>query len=78
MYYYGYGVKQDYAEAVKWYRKAAEQGNAYAQFNLGNAYYNGNGVEQDYAEAVKWYQKAAEQENEYIANSAKAALKRIK
>ena len=63
MYYHGYGVSQDYTEAVKWYRKAAEQGNAAAQCNLGVMYYNGNGVSQDYAEAVKWYRKAAEQGN---------------
>ena len=31
----GQGVPQDYAEAVKWYRLAAEQGNADAQYNLG-------------------------------------------
>ena len=49
---YGKGVEQDYAEAVKWYRLAAEQGTADAQNNLGYAYYYGNGVEQDYAEAV--------------------------
>ena len=35
-YYNGEGVTKDYAEAVKWYRKAAEQGHAEAQFNLGN------------------------------------------
>ena len=29
------GVEQDYKEAVRWYRLAAEQGYAYAQFNLG-------------------------------------------
>ena len=51
----------DYAEAVKCYRKAAEQGDAAAQYNLGVIYYNGEGVTQDYAEAVKWYRKAAEQ-----------------
>ncbi|WP_143226598.1 tetratricopeptide repeat protein, partial [Actibacterium pelagium] len=43
------------------YRKAAEQGHASAQFNLGVTYYNGDGVTQDYAEAAKWYRKAAEQ-----------------
>jgi TPR repeat protein len=46
---------------VKWYLKAAQQGLASAQFNLGNMYNNGHGVTQDYAEAVKWYRKAAEQ-----------------
>ncbi|WP_052102780.1 tetratricopeptide repeat protein [Porphyromonas gulae] len=63
MYNEGYGVSQDYSEAVKWYRKAAEQGNAHAQNNLGEMYEKGYGVSQDYSEAVKWYLKAAEQGN---------------
>ncbi len=50
-------------EAVKWYRRAAEQGNATAQCNLGYCYDNGQGVEQNLEEAVKWYRKAAEQGN---------------
>ena len=54
-------MPQDYAEAVKWYRKAAEQGNAPAQVNLGVRYNEGQGVPQDYAESVKWYRLAAEQ-----------------
>ena len=57
----GRGVPQDYAEAMKWYRKAADQGHAMAQFNLGLMYYYGRGVPQDYAEAMKWYRKAADQ-----------------
>ncbi|MGB7631437.1 MAG: tetratricopeptide repeat protein [Candidatus Deferrimicrobium sp.] len=76
MYEMGQGVPRDYAEALKWYRraaeqgnakalkwyrKAAEQGNAEAQFNLGLMYDERLGVPQDYAEAVKWYRKAAEQ-----------------
>ena len=32
----GLGVRQDYTQAVQWYRKAAEQGDAEAQFNLGS------------------------------------------
>ena len=59
-YYNGQGVTQDYSEAVKWFRKAAEQGYAAAQNNLGMCYKNGEGVTRDYSEAVKWYQKAAE------------------
>ncbi len=54
-------MPQDYKAAVKWYRLAAEQGNASAQFNLGLRYDNGQGVPQDYKEAVKWYRLAAEQ-----------------
>jgi uncharacterized protein len=34
--YEGRGVARDYAEAVRWYRKAAEQGDADAQCDLGN------------------------------------------
>ncbi len=48
-------------EDVRWYRKAAEQGSARAQYNLGHAYYNGEGVVKDPEEAVRWYRKAAEQ-----------------
>ena len=51
----------DYTQAVKWYRKAAEQGKALAQRNLGLMYDNGQGVAQDHAQALKWYRKAAEQ-----------------
>ena len=40
--------------AVKSYRKAADQGYADAQFNLGGMYYNGLGVTQDFVEAHKW------------------------
>jgi TPR repeat protein len=61
MYDNGYGVPQDYAEAVRWYRLAAEQGYASAQFNLALMYRNGEGVPQDDAEAVRWYRLAAEQ-----------------
>ncbi len=61
MYLNGQGVARDNAEAAKWYRKAAEQGDAGAQFNLGVMYGGGQGVPQDYAEAVKWFRKAADQ-----------------
>lgn len=62
-YFNGTGLAQDYAEAVKWYRKAAEKGHADAENNLGNCYYYGKGVPQDYTEAVKWYRKAADHGN---------------
>ena len=39
--------------------KAAEQGDASAQFNLGVAYDNGDGVLQDYSKAHMWYNLAA-------------------
>jgi len=55
----GQGVVQDYKEAVKWYRLAAEQGNAIAQHNLGVRYANGQGVLQDYKLAHMWFNIAA-------------------
>jgi TPR repeat protein len=51
----------NYATAVQEFKKATEQGNASAQFNLGVMYSNGRGVLQDDKEAVKWYRLAAEQ-----------------
>jgi len=45
------------------YKLAAEQGIAYAQYNLGLMYENGDGVSQDYKTAVKWYRLSAEQGN---------------
>ena len=41
-------MTKDYSEAEKWYRKAAEQGFARAQDNLGWMYYKGYGVQQNY------------------------------
>ncbi|HXK55198.1 MAG TPA: tetratricopeptide repeat protein, partial [Gammaproteobacteria bacterium] len=49
------------AEAMRWYRKAAEQDDANAQFTLGIMYDQGKGVPQNFAEAQRWYRKAAEQ-----------------
>jgi len=63
---------QPYTQAVFWFRKAAEQGDAGAQDALGNLYYDGHGplsmqlfmhvfVHGRYAQAALWYRKAAEQ-----------------
>lgn len=61
MYYHGKAVRQDYAEAARWYRKSAEQGFAKGQYNLGYLFQYGQGVSQDYSEAARWYRKSAEQ-----------------
>lgn len=63
------GIEKNFEEAVKWYRKAAEQGYAPAQHDLGDCYYDGHGVDVDYVEAVKWYRKAAEQGNKFAQDS---------
>ncbi len=54
MYYNGHGMQQDYAEALKWYQKAAEQGHAGAQSNLGAMYQHGQGVPEDMVRAHMW------------------------
>jgi TPR repeat protein len=50
----GNGVKKNEAEAVKWFRKAAEQGHVASQNLLALRYHNGDGTKKDYTEAVKW------------------------
>jgi TPR repeat protein len=51
----------NYATALREWTPLAEQGNAAAQFGLGEMYRRGQGVPQDYKTAVKWYKLAAEQ-----------------
>ena len=60
MYAYGQGVRQDDAEAVKWYRQAAEQGYADAQYNLGVMYAYGRGIRQDLHLSKEWFGKACD------------------
>jgi len=67
----GRGVAKDEAQAVQWYRKAAEQGDASAQTDLGVMYRDGRGVTADQALALHWFRKAAEQGN----TRAKTALR---
>ena len=72
-YYNGVGVSKDYSEAVKWFRKAAYQGDANAQNNYAICFEKGHGVTKDYSEAAKWFRKAAEQGHE----NAKKQLQKI-
>jgi TPR repeat protein len=55
----------DHATALRLWLPLAENGDAFAQFNIGNLYNNGEGVPQDHAEAAKWYRLAADQGFEY-------------
>lgn len=54
------GVKQDLAQAARWYRVAAERSHVVAQYNLAVFYTVGQGVKTDMAEARHWYRMAAE------------------
>lgn len=62
-YYRGTEVRKDSAEAVKWWKKAADKGDLQSQQYLGWVYASGDGVPRDFSEAVSWWRKAAEQGN---------------
>ena len=59
MYLLRWGVPQDYKTAVKWFRKAAEQGHAHAQNGQGVMLDEGLGVIQDTVYAHMWFNIAA-------------------
>ena len=85
MYYKGRAVRQNYTEAVKWWRLSAEKGFAEALNNLGMMYGNGDGVQQDNMEAYKWFdlaashhpqgrkQKKSMRDRDFLANKMTAA-----
>ena len=57
----GLDVVPDAAEAVRWYRVAAEGGFMAAWQQLAEHYAEGRGVAQDFAEAIQWYRKLADE-----------------
>ena len=74
LYCYGEGMEKDFAKGAEWLTKAALQGNAPAQYNLGRMYQWGKGVEKDLQQARFWFQKAIDNGHE----KAKEALTKIK
>ena len=61
-------AKGDYPTALRLLRPIADQGDAFAQYNLGLMYANGQGVPQDYIQAHMWFNLATAQND---ANAAK-------
>lgn len=61
MYLDGTGTPRDYVKAMMWSRRAAEQGIAEAQYNVGSMYLRGWGVPMDEAQARAWYERSASQ-----------------
>ena len=61
LHYEGHGstIKQSGQEARYWFLKAAGQGDAVAQYYLGELYFDGNGVREDTDEAFRWYKQSA-------------------
>jgi uncharacterized protein len=91
-YEYGFFVKKDYEEAVKWYKRAARKFffrddifnysysvNPEAQFNLGIMYSSGLGVEQDYVKGLMWllFSKNSTQTSGGLG-SARDAIEKLK
>ena len=62
------GVPKDDSEAMRWYRLAAEQGHADAQWSLGLMYEVGVGVPQDYVAAHVWLNLSASRRNSADSN----------
>ena len=77
MYSKGQGVPQDDKQAVYWYRKAAEQGFASAQSNLGVMYANGHGVPQDYVMAHMLLNVAASNGHEVAVKNRGSVAKKM-
>ena len=63
MYYYSYGVEQDYIQVVYWFTESTEQGDATAQYNLGYMYHYGDSIEQDYKKALELLTQSADKGN---------------
>jgi TPR repeat protein len=58
LYFSGYGVPQDYSQAMEWFQKAADQGETKAQICLGLMHECGLGVSEDKEKAIEWFRKA--------------------
>ncbi|MBI4005679.1 MAG: sel1 repeat family protein [Gammaproteobacteria bacterium] len=69
MYLKGQGVEQNYEEAGKWLRKAAENRFPQAQYNLANLYTEGKGVPKDYETAYIWYRVGASHNHKLSMNA---------
>ena len=66
----GEGVREDQAEAGRWFRRAAEQGYADAEERVAFGYQNGHyGFQSDYGEAARWYRRAIDQGNADAMNN---------
>jgi hypothetical protein len=55
------GIPKNDKEALRWFRLAAEQGDALSQDNLGLFYLTGRGCQKDFKKAARWYRLSADQ-----------------
>jgi TPR repeat protein len=73
----GQGVTADLAEAVNWFRKAADNNNPVAQFNMGTYLAHGIGTAKDLPEAAYWLSRATAQHHEHAAANLEFVLKQL-
>jgi hypothetical protein len=78
LYVDGHGVPQSDAEAVNWFRRAAEQDYTPAQHNLGAMYGTGQGVKRDYVQAYKWLNICAAKGNAGCIAQRELIAKKLK
>ena len=71
LYFHGRGVPHDYAEALGWYKKAAEQGHPVAQYLLGSMYQEGWAGDYDPVEVYKWFTLAHRQRDRVLTDNPK-------
>ena len=73
MHHHGHGVPQDQAEALRWYRLAADAGNVPSLGWIGWFYHHGHGVAKNLRAAIGWYERAIKAGNtpwaEHLANA---------
>jgi len=67
--------QENYKQALKWWRQAAEAGLPEAQYNLGTLYLEGKGVKADVVVAGQWFKKAARTAMEKLGQLKKAPSK---
>jgi uncharacterized protein len=67
MYYAGDGVKQDKAEAGKWYLRAAKLGDTSSQTMFAVMCAAGDGVEKNQVEALKWLALSGDKREKIVA-----------
>ena len=77
---YGVGkqyLKTDIQKAISMFELAAEQGNSYAEYQLGKLYCFGQGVPQNREVGMEWLRASAEHGNEYAAQLLEKVEERL-
>ncbi|MBI2993240.1 MAG: sel1 repeat family protein [Gammaproteobacteria bacterium] len=77
MYLNGQGTEQSYAEAAKWFRKAAEHRVSQAQYKLGLLYTNGQGLPRDFEQAFAWYSVGAAHKHQKSMEAVSGAREQL-